>query len=94
MFDEPDDEPETNIDLVGFLKGKGWISRTEMHKHFNCANPKRDSHKKIMDYIFNELKENNNIEWNRELKNKAKYRYINSEPEIIEFNQEELEGLL
>jgi hypothetical protein len=75
-------------DIVGFMKGKEWIAISNIQKHFKCHR-----NKARRDLIWNMLKDDKDIEVKKEGKG-WKAKYINKEPEVIEYDDDWTEGLL
>lgn len=84
--DEEDEETTKEVSLYSlkdFLKGKEWVSMTDIRKHFKCTNRNRKGEKQRQDELWDIIQENKDlIHWNGENKNKAKYKLEESNKPI------------
>lgn len=85
--EDEQDEREVNLhNIKQFLRGKEWQPLSELYKHFKCTNKQRKSNKAKQQMIWEVINASKEyIEWNMEKGNKAKYRLINNEPIVTEY---------
>jgi hypothetical protein len=89
--DEADTDVDITIsqeDIIDFMREKDWIAISNIQKHFKCHR-----NKARRDLIWNMLKDDKDIEVKKEGKG-WKAKLINKEPDVIEYDDEWMTGLL
>lgn len=91
--DDEDEEDEQELEvneenIKKFMRGKDWVTNTDINKHFKATRKSRKGEKEKMDAIFTILRECQEIEWNGELGKKSRNRLIDNAPKEVTFQSD------